>query len=207
VFRKDVIVSNDSSGNESEVLQQAWELYEKNDLDGALDIATPYRASNVFAASICILIGLVRKNTKDLDEMILAAESFGVRDFWDENQSKHYEFSLLMARLDGINISKDGTVVSAFEFAELTQFILEGFTQDLSFHKSIIQTRRLWEESSHDIQRLSRYFQILLQSEGIDDQTCESFLRNLVDLINWSLSKYESKKVFMEVATSLVKEA
>jgi hypothetical protein len=200
-------VSNQSSGNESDVVQNAWELYEKSDLDGALDLATPYRATNVFAASICILIGLVRQGTQDLDELILEAERIGVRDFWDENQSRHYEFSLLMARLDGINMSKDGTVVSAFEFAELTQFILEGFTQDLSFHKSIIQTRRLWEESAYDIQRLSRYFQILLQSDSIDDETCESFLRNLVDLINWSLSKYESEKVFMEVANSLVKEA
>jgi hypothetical protein len=200
-------MSNQSSGNESEVVEKAWELYENNNLDSSLDLASPYRATNVLAASICILIGLVRQNTQDLDEMILEAESIGVREFWDENQSKNYEFSLLMARLDGINMSKDGTVVSAFEFAELTQFILEGFTQDLSFHKSIFRIRRLWEENSYDIQGFSRSFLLLLQSDSIDGETSESFLRNLVDLINWSLSKNESKQVFLEIATSLEKEA
>ena len=207
MLREDVIVSNQSSGNESEVVQKAWDLYEKNDLDGALDLATPYQDTNLFAASICILIGLVRQNTREVDELILEAERIGVRDFWDENQSRNYEFSVLMARLDGINISKDGTVVSAFEFAELTQFIFEGFTQDLSFHKSIFQTRRLWEENSYDIQSFSRYFQLFLQSDSIDGEMSESFLKNLVDLTNWSLSKYESEQIFMEVATSLVKEA
>ena len=207
MLREDVIVSNQSSGNESEVVQKAWDLYEKNDLDGALDLATPYQDTNLFAASICILIGLVRQNTREVDELILEAERIGVRDFWDENQSRNYEFSVLMARLDGINNSKDGTVVSAFEFAELTQFIFEGFTQDLSFHKSIFQTRRLWEENSYDIQSFSRYFQLFLQSDSIDGEMSESFLKNLVDLTNWSLSKYESEQIFMEVATSLVKEA
>jgi len=189
----------------SEIVEQAWNLFQENKLEEALHAARPYKSENLLAISICILIEISLGTTENCDQLIIEAEENGVREYWDQEQSRKIEFGLLLARLDGINMAKDNSSTS-MEFVELCQYLTLGFGADLSFHKSIILARRLWSENSQDVTRFSRPFFLLLNSESMENSG-EIFMENFLDVLNWSLSRAESKNVIRAMGTMWEEES
>jgi hypothetical protein len=184
----------------NEIVEHAWNSFQENKLDEALNAARPYKSENLLAISICILIEMSLGTTETCDQLIIEAEANGARGYWDQGQSQRIEFGLLLARLDGINMAKNNSPTS-MEFVELCQYLTLGFGADLSFHKSIILTRRLWSENSQDVTRFSRPFFLLLNSESVDENTGDIFMENFLDVLNWSLSRAEAKNVIGAMAT------
>lgn len=188
------------------LVEQAWNLFQENKLEEALNAARPYKSENLLAISICILIEISLGTTEHCDQLIIEAEENGVREYWDQEQSQKIEFGLLLARLDGINMAKDNSSTS-MEFVELCQYLSLGFGADLSFHKSIILTRHLWNENSQDVTRFSRPFFLLLNSESMDENSGDIFMENFLDVLNWSLSRAEAKNVIGAMAAMWEKES
>ncbi len=185
----------------AEIVENAWNLFENNNLHEALAAVEPLKSKSLLAISICILIEMSIGSTQKCDELVLEADALGVRKYWEEQQDSKVEFGLLLARLDGmrnpnINISPRG-----LEFVELTKYLSQGFEAHLSFHKSIILIRRLWADNSADLYSFTRPFFLLLDSGTVDEETGDVFMANFLDALNWSLSRTEAKNVVGAMAS------
>ncbi len=190
-----------SPNSPSEIVEHAWNSFQENKLQEALDAAIPYKSENLLAISICILIEMSIGTTETCDQLIIEAEANGARGYWDQEQSQKIEYGLLLARLDGMRNVNTNFSLPGLEFVELSKYLTLGFEADLSFHKSIILTRRLWSENSQDVTRFSRPFFLLLNSESVDEKTGDIFMENFLDVLNWSLSRAEAKNVIGAMAT------
>ena len=187
---------------ELDIVFGALDLYRSKKYIEALVVATPFADRYSVATSVCILANMRLGNLVESDRWLIVAGNLNAREMWIESQETDLSFAILCARLDALTSSNLNSFLSGLEAVEFSKFLIEGFHEELSLHKSVGYLRRIWLYSNEDSSQVVTYFLRLLEKDSFAEVRLP-FLKNLGFLLNCSLSGRETEQIMRGLMDAL----